>query len=106
MHNRVPPIGGPPSREKVMSKTIRNATLAVAVLLAAATPGLSSTAEARPFGMHGGFGHGGWGGGWGHGGWGHGGWGGGWGGVGVGLAAGALVGAALAGPGWGYGYGP
>jgi hypothetical protein len=81
---------------------MRIATLAVAALLAA---NVSTPAEARGLGMHGGFGHvGGWGhGGWGHGGWGHGGWG--WGGVGLGLATGALVGAALASPYYGYGYG-
>lgn len=74
--------------------------VAVAALLIVNVP----SAEARPFGMHGGFGH--VGGGWGHGGWGHGGWGhGGWGGVGFGLATGALVGAALASPYYGYGYG-
>ena len=74
---------------------VRTATLA-AVLLAASIPSLSTTAQARPFGFHGG---------WGHGGWGHGS--GGWGGAGFGLAAGALVGAALAAPyyGGGYGYG-
>ena len=49
---------------------LRTTTLAVTVLLAACIPGLSSTAQARPFGFHGGFAHGGWGGGWGHGGWG------------------------------------
>ena len=76
---------------------VRIATFAVAALLSASVP----QAEARPFGMHGGFGH--VGGGWGHGGWGHGGWG--WGGVGLGLATGALVGAALAAPAYGYGYG-
>jgi hypothetical protein len=90
---------------------LRLTILAGAALLAAST--LSSPAEARGFGFHGGFGHvGGWGhGGWGHGGWGHGGWG--WGGVGLGLATGALVGAALAAPyydhydypySYGYGY--
>ena len=71
---------------------VRTATLA-AGLLAASIPSLSTTAEARPFGFHGGWGHGG----------------GGWGGAGFGLAAGALVGAALAAPyyggGYGYGYG-
>src|SRR4051794_15940471 len=71
---------------------LRTATLA-AVLLAASIPSLSTTADARPFGFHGG-------------GWGHSG---GWGGAGFGLAAGALVGAALAAPyygaGYGYGYG-
>jgi hypothetical protein len=77
---------------------VRIATLAVAGLLAATVP---NAVNARPLGMHGGFGHvGGWGG---HGGWGHGGWG--WGGVGLGLATGALVGAALASPYYGYGYG-
>src|SRR3954463_8748411 len=78
---------------------LRTATLAAAVLVAAVSPNLSTTAQARPFGFHGGFGHGGWGGG-GHGGWGRGGWG--LGGVGVGLATGALIGAAIASP---YGYG-
>ena len=78
---------------------LRTATLA-AVLLTASIPNLPTTAQARPFGFHGGFG-----GGWGHGGWGHGGWG--WGGAEVGLAAGALVGAALAAPYYGgYGYAP
>jgi hypothetical protein len=72
---------------------VRIATLAVAGLLAATVP---NAADARPLGMHAGFGHvGGWGG--------HGGWG--WGGVGLGLATGALVGAALASPYYGYGYG-
>jgi hypothetical protein len=81
---------------------MRIATLAVAALLVA---NVSSSADARPFGMHGGFAQiGGWHGGWGHGGWGHRGWG--WGGVGLGLATGALVGAALASPYYGYGYGP
>src|SRR4029077_18111184 len=75
---------------------LRTTTLAVTVLLAASIPGLSSTAQARPFGLHGGFAHGGWG----HGGCGRGGWG----GVGIGLATGALVGAALASPYYGYGY--
>src|SRR5206468_2979999 len=96
---------------RVMNK-LRTVTLAAA-LLVAGVPSLSTTAQARPFGFHGGFG-GGWGhGGWGHGGWGGGGWGGGgwrgggWGGagLGVGLATGALVGAALASPYYGYGYG-
>jgi hypothetical protein len=77
---------------------LRTASFAAAVLVAAVSPNLSTTAQARPFGFHGGFGHGGWG----HGGWGHGGWG--WGGVGVGLATGALIGAAIASP-YGYGYG-
>src|SRR5947209_17196958 len=72
---------------------LRIATLAAAVLIAAVSPNLSTTAQARPFGFHGGFGHGGWG---------HGGWG--WGGVGIGLATGALIGAAIASP-YGYGYG-
>lgn len=70
----------------------RITTAAAAGLLAASM--MVVPAEARGFGMHGGFGH--VGGGWGHGGWGHGGWG--WGGVGLGLAAGAVVGAALAAP--------
>src|SRR6266513_5046437 len=94
---------------------LRTATFAAAVLVAAVSPNLSTTAQARPFGFHGGFGHGGWGhggwghGGWGHGGWGHGGWG--WGGVGAGLATGAIIGAALAAPyygayGYDYGYAP
>ena len=39
---------------------VRTATLA-AVLLAASIPSLSTTAQARPFGFHGGWGHGGWG---------------------------------------------
>jgi hypothetical protein len=83
---------------------LRTVTLAAA-LLVASVPSLSTTAQARPFGFHGGFG-----GGWGHGGWGGGGWGGGgWGGAGLGLglgvATGALVGAALARPYYGYGYG-
>jgi hypothetical protein len=80
---------------------LRTITLAAA-LLVASVPSLSTTAQARPFGFHGGFG-----GGWGHGGWGGGGWG--WGGaglgLGLGLATGALVGAALAAPAYGYGYG-
>jgi hypothetical protein len=76
---------------------MRIATLAVAALLAA---NVSNPAEARGLGMHGGFGHIG---GWGHGGGDHGGWG--WGGAGLGLATGALVGAALASPYYGYGYG-
>jgi hypothetical protein len=50
---------------------LRTATLAAA-LFAVAIPSLPTTAQARGFGFHGGFGHGGWG--WGHGGWGHGGW--------------------------------
>src|SRR5438045_8363826 len=61
---------------------LRTATFAAALLVAAVSPNLSTTAQARPFGFHGGFGHGGWG----HGGWGHGGWG--WGGVGIGLEIG------------------
>lgn len=56
-----------------------------AALLAASVPSLSTTAEARLFGLHGGWG------------------GGGWGGAGFGLAAGALVGAALAAPYYGGG---
>src|SRR3954464_12132000 len=93
-----------PKLGDVMNK-LRTVTLAAA-LLVAGVPSLSTTAQARPFGFHGGFG-----GGWGHGGWGHGGWrgggwgGGGWGGAGLGLATGALVGAALASPYQGYGYG-
>jgi hypothetical protein len=71
---------------------LRTATFAAALLVAAVSPNLSTTAQARPFGFHGGFGHGGWG---------HGGWG--WGGVGIGLATGALIGAAIASP-YGYGY--
>src|SRR5690349_3672433 len=82
------------SKESVMK--LRIATLTAVLLLAANAP---NTAEARGFGMHGGFGHVG---GWGHGGWGHGGLG--WGGIGLGLATGALVGAALATPYYGYGY--
>jgi hypothetical protein len=83
---------------------LRTATLAAALLLAS-VPSLTTAAQARGFGFHGGFGgfHGG---GWGHGGWGHGGWGhGGWGGAGLGLAAGALVGAAIAAPYYGGAYG-
>ena len=90
------------------------ATLAAA-LVTASIPSLTTTAEARSLGFHGGGFHGGgWGhGGWGHGGWGHRGWGWGWGGAGLGLAAGALIGAAIAAPyysgygcpyGYGYGY--
>ncbi len=70
---------------------LRTATLAAA-LLAASIPSLPSTAQARPFGFHGGWGHGGWG----------------WGGAGLGLAAGAIIGSALAAPyygGYGYPYG-
>ena len=63
-------------------------------LLAASVPAVSSSAEAAPWGFHGGGWYGGWGGG-GHGG----GWG--WGGLGLGLAAGAIIGSALAAP---YGY--
>jgi hypothetical protein len=85
---------------------LRISALATAALVAVSVPTLSGTAEARGFGMHGGFGHAGFGhAGFGHvGGWGghHGGWG--WGGVGLGLATGALVGAALAAPYYGYGY--
>jgi hypothetical protein len=40
---------------------LRTATLAAA-LLAAAIPNLPTTAQARGFGFHGGFGHSGWGG--------------------------------------------
>ena len=93
-------------------KKLRTVTLAGA-LLVASVPSLTTTAQARGFGFHGGGGFGGFhGGGWGHGGWGHGGWG--WGGVGLGLATGALIGAAIAAPayggygcpyGYGYGYG-
>src|SRR5947209_5173101 len=85
-----------PKLGDVMNK-LRTVTLAAA-LLVAGVPSLSTTAQARPFGFHGGSG-----GGWGHGGWRGGGWGGGgWGGAGLGLglgvATGALVGAALASP--------
>jgi len=66
---------------------LRIAAFAAAVLVAAVSPNLSTTAQARPFGFHGGFGHGGWG----------------WGGVGIRLATGALIGAAIASP-YGYGY--
>ncbi len=58
-------------------------------LLAATVPSLSSSAEAAPWGWHGGWG-----------GWHGGGWG--WGGVGLGLAAGAVIGSALATPYYGY----
>ena len=50
---------------------LRVTTIAAAGLLVASV--ISAPAQARGFGMHGGFGH--VGGGWGHGGWGHGGWG-------------------------------
>src|SRR3954451_13672666 len=86
--------------ENIM-KVLRTATL-VAALLAASVPSLTTTAQARGFGFHGG-GFGGFhGGGWGHGGWGHGGWG--WGGVGLGLATGALIGSTIAAPYYGAGY--
>jgi len=68
---------------------MRTVTLAAA-LVAASIPSLSTTAQARPFGFHGGFGH-----------YGGGGWG--WGGVGFGLAAGALIAGALSTPAYGYG---
>src|SRR4029077_3464887 len=62
-----------------LSKKLRTVTLARA-LLVASVPSLTTTAQARGFGYHGGGGFGGFhGGGWEHGGWGHGGWG--WGGV-------------------------
>lgn len=64
-----------------------------AALTAVAAPTLSTSAQAAPWGWHGGSWHGGWhGGGWG------------WGGVGLGLAAGAIIGSALAAPYYDYGY--
>jgi hypothetical protein len=72
-----------------MKTKLRTTALAVS-LIAAATPSLSSSAEAAPWGWRGGW-HGGW----------HGG---GWGGFGLGLAAAALIGGALAAPYYDYPY--
>jgi hypothetical protein len=72
-----------------MKAKLRTTALAVS-LIAAATPSLSSSAEAAPWGWHGGW---------------HGGGHGGWGGFGLGLAAAALIGGALAAPYYDYPYG-
>ena len=75
----------------MVPKALRTTALAAA-LAASSLPALPLSAQAAPWGWHGG-----WGGGWG-------GWGWGLGGFGVGLAAG-LIGSALATPYYGYGYG-